>query len=155
MAKTVLKGIGKYSVFLLLNGLGGMIVATIFTFAIAHNLAWILGQPKTGTAYGAIFEVISWGVWGWVGAFVGVLGYSTIFKEFPPRWMGITSISILMFGCILTILAIVFGLVTGEEIELDTWRDFAHETTAIATLWYLFRLPPLLRYEYDRQVAAA
>jgi hypothetical protein len=155
MAKRILKGIGKYSVFLLLNGLGGVIVATIFTFAIAHNLAWILGQPKTGTAYGAIVEVISWGLWGLFGALVAVGLYPKIFKEFPPRWMGIVSISILAFGWILTtILGIVGGMALGEEIELGTWKDFVHETTAIVTFWYLFRLPPLLRYEYDRQVAA-
>ena len=155
MAKRILKGIGKYSVFLLLNGLGGMIVATIITVAIVNNFAWILGHPKTGTAYGAIVEVISWGLWGSFGAFVAVGGFSAIFKESPPRWMGITSISILGCTWALTALGIVVGLAIGDEIELNDWKEFAHITTAIVTFWYLFRLPPLQRDEYDRQVAAA
>ena len=84
----ILKGFGKYLVFLLLNGLGGVIAATIMTVMIVHNFNWILGEPKTGTAYGSIVEVTSWGLWGVVGANVAVAGYSAIFKQFPPRWMG-------------------------------------------------------------------
>ena len=38
MAKRILKGTGKYLVFLLLNGLGGMVVATIITVAIRDVL---------------------------------------------------------------------------------------------------------------------
>ena len=113
------------------------------------NFAWL----KAGTFYGAIVEVISWGLWGWCGALVAVFGYSMIFKEFPPRWMGITSISVLVFGWTCIVLAIVGGLAFGEEIELDTWKDFAHAATAIVTFWYLFRLPPLSRDKYDMPVA--
>ncbi len=152
MAKRIFKSIGKFLVFLLLNGLGGIFVASIFTLMVLNNLAWLLGYPRTGTSYSAIVDILSWGLWGWCGAFVGVFGYSMIFKEFPPRWMGITSISVLIFGWICIMLAIVSGLVLGEEIELDTWNDFAHATTAIVTFWYLFRLAPLSRNEYNMQV---
>ena len=152
VAKRVLKSFGKYLVFLLLNGLGGVIVGTIVTIEIVHNFDWILGTPKTGTAYGAIVEVTSWGLWGVVGALVAVFGYSQIFKQFPPRWMGITTVSIDVFGWILTTVLIIIGLSIGEEIELDQWKDFAHLTASIATFWYLFGLPPLPRHEYDRQV---
>jgi len=51
-------------------------------------------------------------------------------------------------------LDIVGGLASGEEIEFRTWEDFAHATTAIVTFWYLFRLPPLSRNEYDMQRAS-
>jgi hypothetical protein len=149
----LLKGTGKYLVFLLLNGLGGIIVATITTFVIVHNFDWILGQPKAGTAYGAVVEVVSWGFWGLMGALVAVFGYSRIFKQYPPRWMGITTVSVCMFGWMLTILAIVGGSLMGEEIDLDTWKDFVHVTAAIVTFWYLFSLPPLSRAEYDTNVA--
>jgi hypothetical protein len=151
--KIILKGFGKYLVFLLLNGLGGVIAATIMTVVIVDKFAWMLGQPKTGSAYGDIVEVISWGLWGLVGALVAVSGYSRIFKQFPARWMGMTTISIDLFGWILTTLLIIVGLSIGEEIELDQWKDFVHLTASIVTFWYLFRLPPLPRYEYDRQVA--
>jgi len=153
MTERIFKGIGKYLVFCLLNGLGGIVVASIFTSMVVDNLAWMLGHPKAGTSYGAIVEVISWSFWGWCGALVAVLGYSMIFKEFPPRWMGITSISVLIFGGIFIMLAIVGGLAFGEEIELRTWEDFAHATTSIVTFWYLFRLPPFSRNEYDMRVA--
>lgn len=144
----ILKGFGKYSVFLLLNGLGGIIAATILTVVIEHQFAWIVGQPKTGTAYGNIVEIISYGFWGLVGALVAVSGYSIIFKQFPPRWMGITTVSIDVFGWILTTVSIIIGLSIGEEIEFDQWKDFAHLTASIATFWYLFGLPPLPRHEY-------
>ena len=152
MAKRVLKGFGKYLVFLLLNGLGGVLAATIMTVIIVDRFAWLFGQPKTGTPYGAVVEAISWGLWGLVGALVAVRGYSIIFKQFPPRWMGITTVSIDVFGWILTTVLIIIGLSIGEEIELDQWKDFAHLTASIATFWYLFGLPPLPRHEYDRQV---
>ena len=76
MAKRILKGFGKYLVFLLLNGLGGVLAATIMTVMIVDSFAWILGRPKFGTTYGNVVEVISWGLWGLVGAFVAVGGYS-------------------------------------------------------------------------------
>ena len=147
----ILKGFGKYLVFLLLNGLGGVIAATIMTVMIVNNFAWLLGHPKTGSAYGNIVEVISWGVWGLVGALVAVEGYSIIFKQFPARWMGITTVSFDVFGLFVVTMAIGAGLYLGEDIELDQWKDFAHLTTATATLWYLFKLPPLPRQ--DKQVA--
>jgi hypothetical protein len=147
----ILKGFGKYAVFLLLNGLGGIIAATILTVVIERQFAWITGQPKTGTAFGNIVEIISYGLWGLVGALVAVSGYSAFFKQHPPRWMGITTISIDLFGWMLTILAIIFGIYFDEEIELDTWKDFAHLTASILTFWYLFRLPPLSRH--DKKVA--
>jgi hypothetical protein len=146
---SILKGFGKFAVFALLNGLAGMIAATIMTNMIVNNLAWILGQPKTGSAYGNVVEVISWGLWGLVGAVVAVEGYSKIFKQFPPRWMGITTVSILLFSWILTTLGIIVSL--AEEIGLEQWKDFAHLTASIVTFWYLFRLPPLPRD--DRPVA--
>lgn len=152
VAKRFLKNFGKYLVFLLLNGLGGVLAATILTVVIVDRLAWLFGHPKTGTPYGAVVEAISWGIWGLVGALVAVGGYSIIFNRFPPRWMGITTVSIDVFGWILTTLLIIIGLSIGEEIELDQWKDFAHLTAAIATFWYLFGLPPLPRHEYDRQV---
>jgi len=37
----ILKGFGKYSVFLLLNGLGGIIAATIVTVMIVDKFAWM------------------------------------------------------------------------------------------------------------------
>jgi hypothetical protein len=147
----VLKGFGQYLVFLMLNGLGGVIAATIMTVMIVDKFAWMLGQPKTGSTYGNVVEVISWGLWGVVGALVAVGGYSIIFKQFPARWMGITSVSIDLFGWILTTLWIIVGLYIGDEIELDQWKDFAHLTASIVTFWYLFRLPPLPRH--DRPVA--
>jgi hypothetical protein len=58
VAKKLLTGTGKYLVFLLLNGLGGIIVAAITTSVIVHNFDWIFGQPKTGTTYGAVVEVV-------------------------------------------------------------------------------------------------
>ena len=148
----ILKGFGKYLVFLLLNGLGGVIAATIMTNIIVNNFAWIFGQPETGSAYGNVVEVFSWGLWGLVGALVAVEGYSIIFKQFPARWMGITTVSIDLFNWILATLGIIaVGLYLGEEIELDRWKDFAHFTASIVTFWYLFRLPPLPRH--DRPVA--
>jgi hypothetical protein len=68
--------------------------------------------------------------------------------------MGVTTVSICIFGWMLTILAIVDGSLMGEEADFDTWKDFAHATATIVTLWYLFSLPPLPRSEYDRNVAA-
>jgi hypothetical protein len=127
----ILKGFGKYSVFLMLNGVGGMIAATILTVMIVNNFAWILGQPKTGSAYGNVVELISWGLWGPVGAVVAVEGYSKIFKQFPARWMGITTVSILLFGWILTTFDIIFDLFNGE-IELDPYKAFAHQVPALA-----------------------
>jgi hypothetical protein len=148
----VLKGFGKYAVFLLLNGLGGVIAATVLTVMIEHKFAWIIGQQETGTAYGNIVEIISWGLWGLVGALIAVSGYSALFKQHPPRWMGITTISIDLFGWTLTILAIIFGIYfDDEEIELDTWKEFLHLTVSILTFWYLFGLPPLRRH--DKKVA--
>ena len=152
MAKRILKGFGKYLVFLLLNGLGGIIVATIFTYVITNNFEWILGWPKEGTVYGNIIDIVSWCLWGLVGPILAVSVYPAIFKEFPPRWMGITSVSILIFSWSLSILAIVFGLVMGEDIELDTWKSFVSDIISIVTLWFLFSLPPLSRYDYDAQV---
>jgi hypothetical protein len=152
--KRILKGFGKYFVFLSLNGLGGALAATIVSVMIFNNFAWILGHPKADTAYGNVVEVINWGLWGLVGALVAVYGYSAIFKQYPPRWMGITTVSILAFLWMLTTtLGIIGTLLIGEEIELDIWKDFAHASTAIVTFWYLFRLPPFLRHEYDEQVA--
>ncbi len=142
MTKTVVKGFGKYLVFLLLNGLGGVLAATILTVMIVDRFAWLFGQPKTGTPYGAVVEAISWGLWGLVGATVAVGVYSIIFKQFPPRWMGITTVSIDLFGWILTTVSIIIGFSIGEEIEFDQWKDFAHLTVSIATFWYLFGLPP-------------
>lgn len=149
----VLKGFGKYLVFVLLNGLGGVLAATILTVMIVDSFAWILGHPKYGTTYGNVVEVMSWGLWGVVGAAVAVGVYSTIFKEHPPRWMGVTSVSIEGVGWILVTGLIIVGLSIGEEIELDQWKDFAHLTASIVTFWYLFRLPPLPRHEFDKQVA--
>lgn len=150
----ILKGFGKYLVFLLLNGLGGVIAATIMTVIIVDNFAWIFGHPKTGSAYGNIVEIFSWGLWGLIGALVAVTGYSMIFKQFPARWMGITTVSIDVFGWILTTLLIVAGLYLGEEIELDQWKDFAHLTASTLTFWYLFRLPPLSRDDGEISMSA-
>jgi hypothetical protein len=64
--------------------------------------------------------------------------YPVLFKQLPPRWMGITYIITSAFGlmaCVLVILLDVGGA-TGIEIELSTWKDLARESTTIATLWY-------------------
>ena len=153
MAKRILKGFGKYLVFLLLNGLGGILAATFLTVMVVRNFGWILGRPEYGTTSGNVVEWVSYGLWGLVGAVVAVSGYSALFKEYPPRWMGITTVSIEGFGWILVTGLIIVGLSIGEEIELDQWKDFAHLTASIATFWYLFGLRPLPRDEYDRQVA--
>jgi hypothetical protein len=150
IVKRFFKAFGKYCLFLLLNGLGGLLAATLVTVVLVDKLSWLVGRPETGTAYGSIVEVLSWGLWGLVGALVAIYGYSIIFKEFPPRWMGITSVSILLFGWILTTVFIVVGLSIGEEVELDQWKDFSHLTASIATFWYQFGLPPLARRVPDR-----
>jgi hypothetical protein len=147
-AKTVLANIGKYSVFCLLMGLGGVIVTTIVSANILDNLTWltwIFGEPKDGTTYAAIVQVIEWALWGFVGPLLAVGVYPMIFKQFPPRWMGITSIALIGFGWILIALGIVMGVAIGEKIDLDEWKDFVHASTAIATLWCAFSLPPLPR----------
>jgi len=145
VVKRFFKGFGKYSVFLLLNGIGGILAATIATVVLIDKISWLAGRPETGTAYGSVVEVMSWGLWGFIGALVAIYGHSIIFKQFPPRWMGITTVSIDLFGWILVTGVIILGLSIGEEIELDQWKDFAHVTASIATFWYQFGLPPLSR----------
>ena len=145
VTERLLKGTGRYLMFLLLNGLGGALLADITTFMIVDNFPWVLGQPETGATFGAVVQVINWGLWGSVGALVAAGGSSVIFKQFPPRWMGITTISILIFSR----LGIFSVLLIKGKIELDAWRDFAHATAAVGTFWYLFRLPPFSRSKYD------
>jgi uncharacterized membrane protein YciS (DUF1049 family) len=157
--KKVLANIGKYLVFCLLMGLGGMIVSTIisvlFVRSFVHGWAWILGEPKEGSTYAAIVQLISFALWGLIGPILATAVYPMIFKQFPARWMGITSVAVIGFSWILIVLIVVVGVAIGSanEIELDTWEELAHSSAAIATLWCVFSLPPFSRYDYDRQVA--
>jgi len=146
--KRAFSNIGKYLVFGLLMGVGGAIISTFIGAAILHNWTWMFGKPTEGSTYEAIVQLLGWALWGYVGPVVAVLGYPMIFKKDPPRWMGIISIAEGGFVWILTVLSIGAGVALGAEFDLDAWKDFAHASTAIATLWYAFRLPPFARDEY-------
>jgi L-cystine uptake protein TcyP (sodium:dicarboxylate symporter family) len=135
-AKKVLANIGKFVVFALLMGLGGFVVSMIVTGAILYNWTWIFGAPIEGSTYAAIVQVISWALWGFVGALLAISIYPVIFKKLPPRWIGIASIAVIGFLWISTVLAIVIGVAIGDEIKLSAWKDLARESTTIATLWY-------------------
>ena len=50
MAKKIFKGIGKYLVFCLLNGLGGIVAASVVTSIAVNNFSWLLGHPNATTA---------------------------------------------------------------------------------------------------------
>jgi hypothetical protein len=72
--------------------------------------------------------------------FLAIGVYPMLFKQLPPRWMGITYIVAAGFGlmaCVLVILLDVGGAeLPGIEIDLSTWKDLARESATIATLWY-------------------
>ena len=143
-AKKILANIGKFVVFSLLMGLGGLIVTWIVGYNFLHDLPllnWFF--DKDGPIYTAIVQMFEWALWGVVGPILAVGVYPLIFKQSPPRWMGITAIALIGFGWILTALGLAIGLAMGEEFDLENWRDFAHASTAIVTLWFAFSLPPL------------
>jgi hypothetical protein len=100
------------------------------------------GELKDDSTYVTIRQVFEWALWGIVGPLLAVGVYPVIFKQFPPRWMGITSIALIGFGTILTALVLVGEAATGEEFDLENWRDFVHGVAATATLWFAFSLKP-------------
>ena len=57
--KKVLKNSGKYLVFGILMGLGGMVLTDMMVLPLVHGWSWLLGEPMEGSVYYMIVKLIS------------------------------------------------------------------------------------------------
>jgi hypothetical protein len=136
-ARRAARGIGGFLLFFAVYALAGSIAGVLIVYSLASK--FFGAPPLEGSALDNVMNLSAAVLTGYLGVIFGASVLSKVMTDYPARGIGVAFVTWLLANYLLHFLFFP------QYTDFVVYNGIVQSLVAIATAWYVFRLPPFPR----------